>query len=249
MADPQLEDAKSTVHRLQRYACQFVCPLYRVRATGETALVGTGLAVAIDNATLLLTCEHVIAPIVAEQSVVACADQPQERPVQVTEWQMAAEPVDLAVAKLPLDFFSGTRVTPLPLARIRQSSPNSQKRFIQGWPCVRSRALPSVTRVVSSPLSYLTVVRESESSRYLPTRHFAVDYQADKMQDAEGRRIGFIDPAGLSGSPVWEVAETTEQLRQISVVGVVFLFNEEGSLIAVRCEEIWAFLRARFPEL
>jgi hypothetical protein len=120
--------------------------------------------------------------------------------------------------------------------------------FVHGFPAARSGSLSLLGGVVSSSLPYGAMLRDDDLPSDLETFQFAVDFDPVNFQTTDGSPADWIDPHGLSGSPVWRIGAAGGTVSEWSpskarLVGVITQWRpDEKLLVATKLSGFWSRL-------
>ncbi|EYF06782.1 hypothetical protein [Chondromyces apiculatus] len=116
--------------------------------------------------------------------------------------------------------------------------------FIHGFPAVRSRFSALASGVMSRSLPYGVMQRDDDLPSDLQSFQFAMDFDPENLRGPDGQPTDWLDPHGLSGSPVWRIGaggrrvDTWSPERSL-LVGIVTQWRPtERILVATKCRNL-----------
>lgn len=209
---------------------------------GETGwLVGSALRCSIAGRRAIVTAAHVIHKARAGGRFAIAA----ARGHGPFELHGAPDHVDLlrdvAIYYLP-DEYPAEDVAFWPDDRVdvAEDSLATDYLFVHGFPERRSRFTPLLGGLVSQSFPYGAMLRVEELPPSLEPFQFAMDFDPASMFAPDGGEADWLDPHGLSGSPVWRIGAAGQQVDawrpELSLlVGVVTTwFPNERLILATK---------------
>lgn len=108
--------------------------------------------------------------------------------------------------------------------------------FVHGFPEQRSRFTPLLGGLVKQSFPYGVMLREDELPANMKPFQFAMDFDPANMFLPDGKEADWLDPHGLSGSPVWRIGATGQKVDawkpELSLlVGIVTTWRPDEKLI------------------
>ncbi len=125
--------------------------------------------------------------------------------------------------------------------------------FVHGFPKVRSGFSALLAALVNRSLPYGVMLRDDDLPGDMKPFQFAMDFDPANFASAEGGAADWIDPHGLSGSPVWRIGAAGGRAEDWSpekseLVGVVTQWKPDHKcLVATRWSAIADKIRALTP--
>jgi len=121
--------------------------------------------------------------------------------------------------------------------------------FVHGFPESRARSSPLLGGLVKQSFPYGAMLREDELPTSMKPFQFAMDFDPANMFLTDGRAADWLDPHGLSGSPVWRIGASGQKVDawkpELSMlVGIVTAWRPDEKLIlATRAAPLLDLLR------
>ncbi|MDC3953083.1 hypothetical protein [Polyangium jinanense] len=108
--------------------------------------------------------------------------------------------------------------------------------FVHGFPGVRSRFSPLLGSLAKQSLPYGVMLREDELPASMKPFQFAMDFDPTNMFLRDGNAADWLDPHGLSGSPVWRIGASGQRVDAWKpdlclLVGIVTTWCPDEKLI------------------
>jgi hypothetical protein len=108
--------------------------------------------------------------------------------------------------------------------------------FVHGFPGARSYSSSLLGGVVNRSLPYGVMRREDALPSDLKSFEFALDFDPANFRGPEGEGAEWLDPHGLSGSPVWRIGAEGESVaswtpRKCRLVGLVTKWKPDEKLL------------------
>jgi hypothetical protein len=197
----------STIRPMAEYTFPFLTSVIGLNDKTEGEHVGTGLRAQLDGRRAVITALHVIENAAEYTSGFALSAGYAHEP-HIVSGKIEFEPVgDLAIYYLPDDFPVDARgVSFWPDDRIQRSTErvDTDYLFTHGFPGARSRFLRLGEGIASRSLPYGAMQRLEPHVSGLQPCQFAIEFDPSTMRPESGNE-NFVDPRGLSGSPVWRI--------------------------------------------
>jgi hypothetical protein len=171
--------------------------------------VGSGLRAIVNGRRAVISARHVIEQAAAYPMQFAISAGYGRAPY-IVDGKIELDPVgDLAIYYLPDTFpADAPAVSFWPEERIQRSTERlaTDFLFVHGFPASRSRFLRLVEGLASRSLPYGAMQRLEPPVSNLQPHEFAIEFDPSSMRVAgEPQSEDFVDPHGLSGSPVWRI--------------------------------------------
>ncbi len=246
-------DLRKASESMKNWTQPWTTGIYGDCGGGSRELIGTGLLLVMNGGLFLLTARHVVEKgRQAKYVSIVCSDG-LSAVMNTSHWELSTPTLDLAACCLG----SVSSLTPATLGVVASSSSAvaDHHLFVHGFPGARSRFTAFFgNQVVSDSVPYLTYLASAEAptdwkeeGEFHPTKHFLIDYPApEHLQiDQTGAPIALPNPAGMSGSAVWELAKdlTFWKVPQSRIVGIAIRWDPiTQTLVVTRVEEVRTFL-------
>jgi hypothetical protein len=241
--DEKIQFVLGTVEPMALHTRPYVASVVGVEPDGGAGRhVGSALRVVVGGRRAIVTAAHVLAQAREQFGRVAVSATRGAAPHEVTGAVAALDEVrDVAV--LPLDdayptdgiaFWPADRPDPEP-ERVA-----TDFLFVHGFPAVLSRFSELANGLVSRSLPYGVMQRDDDLPPDLHDFQFAMDFDPQNLLGPDGQRAEWLDPHGLSGSPVWRIGASGLAVDRwppgrAVLVGVVTQWRpDEKLLVATR---------------
>jgi hypothetical protein len=244
MSTDAIEFVKGTVTPMAELTFPCVSSIVGILSSQEGEHVGSAFRCVLGGRRVLVTAKHVFdqaaaAPLGAGYTSVR-GEPPTALPNEPT---LVHGPTDLAVVVLDqppeaegVDWWPQERVDTDKEARAHDYL------FIHGFPGARSRFLFGGLHRKSLP--YGVMERDDDLPDDVRPHEFAMDYDPKNMVLTSGMTADFVDPSGLSGSPVFRIGaykRAASEWRPVDarLVGVVVRWNHDKRvLLATGAEDL-----------
>jgi hypothetical protein len=227
-----------SIKPMAQYTFAFITSVVGIIDQHQGRHVGSGLRAIWKGRRVVMTARHVIEEAVKTRGF-ALATGYGKSPY-VAHGPIDCDLVgDLAIYYLPDDFpDSAPEKQFWPEDRIQCSTERltTDFLFVHGFPRVRSRFLHRVTGVASRSLPYGAMQRTEPLKQALEAHQFAIEFDPSGMRNIERDQEDFIDPDGLSGSPVWRIGISGKSRAEWSpalslVVGFVTQWRQDERVL------------------
>lgn len=225
---------REATRQLALYTHPFLCQVIGVEAGGESGtLMGSGVRVVSGGKTCVLTAEHVVAAAKGYASVALSAGS-ENAPRQVSLGGARFDrEADLAV--LPIDGEDLER-WPLSATHCDEDLLSTDFLFVHGYPQAGSGFSELLRGLFSTTLPYGAMRREDDLPGDLESFQFALDFDPANFQSSAGGATDWINPHGLSGSPVWRIGVAGGTVAewappQASLVGIITQWRPDAKLL------------------
>jgi hypothetical protein len=246
MTTDAIEFVKRTVSPMATFTFPFLSSIAAILSSDEGEYFGTAFRCVLGGRRVLVTAKHVF-----DQAALAAlgAGWTSERGRPPTPLPKLPSLVDAAtdLAGFVLDRPpEGQDIDWWPEDRIDKSAEarGHDYLFVHGFPGVRSRFLFGGLHRRSLP--YGVMERDDDLPDDLRPHEFAMDYDPSNMLLTSGMTAEFVDPSGLSGSPVFRIGAYGEDASKwrpdnARLVGVVARWNHSKRvLLATGTDELLA---------
>lgn len=121
--------------------------------------------------------------------------------------------------------------------------------FVHGFPGVRSRFSPLLGGLAKQSLPYGVMLREDELPANMRPFQFAMDFDPANMLSPDGSPADWLEPHGLSGSPVWRIGASGQRVdtwkpERCLLVGIVTTWcPDEKLILATKVASVLDLLR------
>jgi len=199
----------STIQPMAEYTFPFLTSVVGVKDATQGEHVGSGLRAIVNSRRAVITARHVVERAAAYPRQFALSAGYGRAPY-IVSGKIELDPIgDLAVYYLPDDFPADVpEVSFWPEDRIQRSLERLATDFLftHGFPASRGRFLRLVNGIASRSLPYGAMQRLDPQVSDLQTYQFAIEFDpAGMCAPDRSRSDSFVDPGGLSGSPVWRI--------------------------------------------
>jgi hypothetical protein len=225
---------REATRQMAVYTHPFLCQVIGVEPDGKSGtLVGSGVRVVSGGKTYVLTAEHVVAAAKGYASVALSAggeNAPRQASLGGARFDREA---DLAV--LPVDGEDLER-WPLSTTHCDEELLSTDFLFVHGYPGAGSGFSELLRGLFSTTLPYGAMRREDDLPSDLESFQLALDFDPANFQSTAGGVADWINPHGLSGSPIWRIgiADGTAigwAPSQASLVGIVTQWRPDAKLL------------------
>jgi hypothetical protein len=200
----------STIPRMAQYTFPYLTSVIGIQNAETGRHVGSGLRCILRGRRVVITAMHVIEKARGEAGRFALSASYAAPPFVVSGPIKVDIVGDLAVYYLP-DEYPAQRdgIAFWPEHRIAKSPERlaTDFLFVHGFPAARSQFFSIVKGVASKSLPYGVMQRLDELPGDIQPFQFALDFDPSNMHlpNGSGGADPFVDPHGLSGSPVWRI--------------------------------------------
>lgn len=250
----ELDQLRQFLHQSVQTMAEYTFP-YTVSIVGivneeEGEHLGSGLRYMYGGRRAFATAYHVIEKARSSQyQGFAISTGYGRPPFQILEEPIFDLTADLALCFLPEDYPEHYGIRYWPAHRIDAEISDTENSllatdylFMQGFPGEKSQFSRIFDGLSNKSLPYGAMQRRDGTSN-LSAFQFAIDYQSTSMRDREGNQL-FINPHGMSGSPVWRIGISGRPLSEWSVadsllVGFLTRWGDQDErLIATKASRI-----------
>jgi hypothetical protein len=211
--------------------------------------VGSAVRCLIDGRQVLVTAAHVVreAQCAGRWAVTAVRGQ---APFELGKPDLLNETSDLAACFLPENFpKNGLAFWPDERIDATETHLSTDYLFVHGFPGERARFSPLLGGLVKQSLPYGVMRREDGLPNEMQSFQFAMDFDPANMFLRDGGAADWIDPHGLSGSPVWRIGASGQRVNAWTpemslLVGIVTAWRpDEKLLLATSTRSLLDLLR------
>lgn len=226
----------STIQPMADHTAPYIATLVGVVDERTGRHMGSGLRCVLHGRRALVTAAHVVQEASSYPPGFAVSAGYGKTPFIVSGSIHVDPTADVAVYYFPdtypthAGFWSEERVDPT------SERLASDYLFLHGFPQARSGFIRLFEGIVSKSLPYGVMQRLDPPLPRLDPFQFAVAFDPTNMRQPDGSPADFIDPRGLSGSPVWRIgasggsAETwAPELSRL--VGVITQWRPDEKLL------------------
>ncbi len=212
-----------SVQAMAEYTFPYIVSIVGIVNEEKGEHLGSGLRYQHEGRRAFATAYHVIEKAKSGQYQAFAVSTGYGRPAfQILEEPIVDPAADLALCFLPVDYPEHEDIRYWPARRVDAETGDTENSplatdylFMQGFPGERSQFLRTFDGLVNRSLPYGAMQRPDETGS-LSAFQFAIDYQPDSVHDQNGNPL-FVDPHGISGSPVWRIGISGRALPQWSV--------------------------------
>jgi hypothetical protein len=199
----------SSIPRMAHYTFPYLTSVFGIVDQNRGKHLGSGVRCNLDGRRAVVTALHVIQQAEKEPVGSAISSGYGAPPFPITGQIHCDHADDLAVYYLPDEYPSRHDVSFWPQNRIELSNSRlaTDYLFVHGFPAARSRFFELFKGIASKSLPYGAMQRLEKLPPDLNESQFALDYDPENMHaNGDGASPdSFVDPHGLSGSPVWRI--------------------------------------------
>lgn len=239
----KVDFARRSVQPMASYTHPYLLTISGVEDVTSGIFAGTGFRLRLKGKDVIVTARHVVEQALLSPMGVACSAGSGRAPVHFPASSRGAEDVDadLSLLSLPADYPTGLpfwpeeRCDPDPLPR------GGDYLFVHGYPGRNTYFSPFDRGLIAGSLPYGVMERDDDLPPLRPWE-FAVDFSPSFLQTVQGEAATFIEPNGLSGSPVWRIGAYRSRAEDwtpndCTLVGVITKWNTEKQLLVATSVE------------
>lgn len=250
----ELDQLRQFLHQSVQAMAEYTFP-YTVSIVGivnkeEGEHLGSGLRYQHEGRRAFATAYHVIEKAKSDQyQGFAISTGYGQPPFQILGEPIFDSSADLALCFLPEDYPERDDIRYWPADHVDAEASNTESSplatdylFMQGFPGGRSQFSRIFDGLSNKSLPYGAMQRRDKTDNLLAFQ-FAIDYQPNFMRDQDGSQL-FINPHGMSGSPVWRIGISGRSPSEWSVedsllVGFLTRWgDQDGRLIATKASQL-----------
>ena len=241
----RIQIAHEVYQRMAGFTASCITAIARPVANDEGDFIGSGSFVVFGGQTFLVTAAHVATDAQTGSLYGAAFSNGDGKRYQVvTAPILVNENIDIGIAPVTLERPPDSTRLAWPSSQVATSAGSlDDQLFVHGFPGERSRFLRMNQGINSRTLPYGATSVTPAWSGYNPDEHFAISFDPRYPEYPDGTSATLPDPAGMSGSPVWntrrrEVGEHW-QPTDARLIGVIHRFDRTANcLIGSRIEHI-----------
>lgn len=249
--DEKIRFVQSTIEPMAWHTHACIAGVVAVENAEIGRHVGTGLRFSIAGRRVIVTAAHVIHEARRSErfAVTAVRGQP---PFELHgDPDRVDEERDVG-AYFITDEYPGDGIAFWPEERVDVTDEklSTDYLFVHGFPERRSRFTPLLGGLVSQSFPYGVMLREDDLPANMEPFQFAMDFDPSNMFLQDGKPAEWLDPHGLSGSPVWRIGATGQKVdawkpELAMLVGVVTAWRpDEKLLLATKVTHVLSLLRS-----
>lgn len=241
---------QSTTEPMAWHTLPHVASVIAIEPNGETGRhVGSALRYRVEGRRTLVTAAHVARMALASPRFAVTAVR-GEPPFELrSPPDHVDDECDIAVFFLPDDYPSQPEFWPEDRIDVTDEKIATDYLFVHGFPGERSGFTRLLNGLFNASLPYGVMLREDDLPSDITPVQFALDFDPANLLQPDGKPAAWVDPHGLSGSPVWRIgasgvnaAAWKPDLSQL--VGIVTAWRpDERLLLATRAAPLVAMLR------
>jgi hypothetical protein len=233
---------------MRNHTIDFITPVSRALEHTYGEVEGSGTFVELRRTPYILTNEHVARARMVYPLAHFVGNG--ERAARIVHpFQCITEPTDIAIARIDREVLAMGTKRPVPAARIDPSfqPADGEILFMHGFPGVQSHFSATYQGLLTRTFPYAVDVGPLPPG-FDPDVYFALSYPPyGNVKTFEGDVTDLPDPAGLSGTVVWDTKFVSTGAGwtpgHAKVAGVVFAWNQPNHcLIATKIEIVRQFL-------
>jgi hypothetical protein len=249
--DDKIRFVLSTVEPMASYTRRHITGVLTVEDEGSTGRhVGSAMRLSLDGRRRLVTAARVIERARRGGRFAIGAGDGQVPFELRGAPDLFDEGLDIAAYFLPPDY-PADDVSFWPDERVDTGEERlaTDYLFVHGFPGVRAHFSPGLGGLIKSSLPYGVMLRDEDLPASMAPYQFALDFDPANMLSPDGRPAEWLDPRGLSGSPVWRIGASGQKVDawkpELSLlVGVVTTWlPDEKLLLATKAGPLLARLR------
>jgi hypothetical protein len=199
----------SSIPRMAHFTFPYLTSFFGVINNQKGKHLGSGLRCVFEGHNAVITALHVIEDAAREPGGCAISAGYGVPPFSISRPIHFDSAGDLAVCYLPADFPFGNDILFWPQQRIDVSTDRlaTDYLFVHGFPAARSQFFDMFHGFANKSLPYGAMQRLENLPPDLKEFEFALDYDPVNIRPDDSRSglASFVDPHGLSGSPVWRI--------------------------------------------
>jgi hypothetical protein len=236
----------STIRPMAEYTFPFITSVVGINDVKYGEHVGSGLRAIVNGRRAVVSARHVIEQA-ASYPMKFALSAGYGQPPYVVAGKIELDPVgDLAVYYLADDFpRDAPGVAFWPEERIQRSSERLATDFLftHGFPGDRARFSPLGQGLVNRSLPYGAMQRLDPAVAGLEQHQLAIEFDPTGMREMDGKSgETFVDPRGLSGSPVWRIGISGRAREEWSpalslVVGFLVQWHPDDKVLVATSAE------------
>lgn len=241
---------QSTIEPMAWHTYPHIAGVVAVEDASTGRHVGSALRLSFAGRRCVLTAAHVIEQARHEDRFAVTAVRGQAPFELRGAPDRLDERSDLAAYFLPSDY-PDDGISFWPAERIDSSEEklSTDVLFVHGFPGVRARFIALLGGLVKQSFPYGVMLREDDLPEDMEPFQFAMDFDPANMLGPDGKQAEWLDPRGLSGSPVWRIGASGQKVDawkpELSLlVGVVTAWRpDEKLLLATKAADILSLLQ------
>lgn len=242
---------RSTIEPMALHTVPYIAGVAAVDDAGATGQhVGSALRFLLEGRRCLVSAAHVFEQARREGRVAAGAVR-GESPFELCGApDRLDEALDVAAYFLPPEYpHEGLAFWPDTRVDASEATLSTDYLFVHGFPGVRSYFSPALGGLAMRSLPYGVMLREDDLPADLTSFQFAIDFDPANMLGPDGQPAEWLDPHGLSGSPVWRIGASGQKIDawkpELSLlVGIVTAWKpDERLLLATKVGPLLSLLQ------
>lgn len=206
--DEKLQFIQNALEKMAWHTYPYVASVVGVESDGRPGLhVGTAFRIVAGNKRYILTAAHVIAEVRTQYPRFAISAARNEPPCEFHgEPQHRSGEYDIAIYDIPTEYpLTGIDFWPITRMDTNDQMVSSDFLFTHGFPYKRSYTSELLGGIHSRSFPYGAMRVEEDLPSSLPSFEFALDFDPSNFLDADGNAFEWLDPHGMSGSPVFRL--------------------------------------------
>jgi len=233
----KIEFIQSTMEPMAWHTYPYLAGVLAVRDADTGRHVGSALRLSLAGRRCIVTAAHVVHEASSGGRVAVSAVRGQ------APYELRGAPdgvdktLDVAAYLLPPDYpDEGISFWPSERADTTKEKLRTDYLFVHGFPDSRARFSPLLDGIVESSFPYGAMLREDDLPEGVAPFQFAMDFDPASMFGADGAQAEWLDPYGLSGSPVWRIGASGQKVDAWKpdlsmLVGIVTTWRPDEKLL------------------
>lgn len=240
---------QSTIEPMAWHTYPHIAGIVAVEDEATGRHVGSALRLSLAGRRCIITAAHVIEQARREGRFAVSAVRGQPPFELHSAADRLDENLDVAATFLPPDYpDEGIAFWPAERVDTTEEKLSTDVLFVHGFPGVRARFTALLGGLVKQSFPYGVMLREDDLPDDMAPFQFAMDFDPANMIGPDGKQAEWLDPHGLSGSPVWRIGASGQKVDawkpELSMlVGVVTAWRpDERLLLATKASHILSLL-------
>lgn len=205
--------------------------------------LGSGVIVGTDQKQWVVTAGHVLEEGQRQARRLGVSLRSGEPPCEITSAPRFSEDSDVAVIETPV-LVTPPQYWPISLVDTTQDALLRDALFVHGYPAKRAYFSALLGGLKCSSLPYGVMLRDEDVPADIKDWQFAMDFDPANFRATTEEMAEWIDPHGLSGSPVWRMGARGLRIGEWTsdnsmLVGIVTQWRPDDKLIvATRIQSV-----------
>ncbi len=228
----------STLSPMSWHTLPYLASIIGVDDDAHELHVGSAFRVSAGQQKYLVTAAHVMRQAKQRFTRFGVSAADGAAPAELTErpFRFCAQH-DLAVLELPSEYVVEEGCYwPLGSADPDDRALSSDYLFLHGFPGTRSKFSALANGLVNQSFPYGVMRRHEDLPSGVLDFEFAMDFDPSNMRNADDEPTDWLDPHGLSGSPVWRIGASGHRVDEwepakSKLVGIVTRWLPDDKLL------------------